>query len=64
MKIRLSTGNSRTDKRWNLVEMELDEFRERISAYKPFYIGNIPPTLKWTGLLLLVVISSANRNGN
>lgn len=32
MKIRLSTGNSRTDKRWNLAEMELDEFRDRISA--------------------------------
>ena len=32
MKIRLSTGNSRTDKHWNLVEMELEEFRDRISA--------------------------------
>ncbi len=32
MKIRLSTGNSRIDKRWNLVEMELDEFREMIST--------------------------------
>lgn len=32
MKIRLSTGNSRTDKRWNLAEMELNEFRDRISA--------------------------------
>lgn len=31
MKIRLSTGNSRMDKKWNLVEMELDEFRQRIS---------------------------------
>lgn len=29
--IRLSTGNSRMDKKWNLVEMELSEFRERIS---------------------------------
>ena len=32
MKIRLCTGNSRIDKRWNLAEMELDEFRDRISA--------------------------------
>ena len=32
MKLRISTGNSRTDKRWNLTEMELDEFRDRISA--------------------------------
>ena len=31
MKIRLSTGNSRMDKKWNLVEMELDEFRQRIA---------------------------------
>ena len=31
MKMRLSTGNSRMDKKWNLVEMTLDEFRERIS---------------------------------
>ena len=29
--IRLSIGNSRMEKHWNLVEMELSEFRERIS---------------------------------
>lgn len=34
MKIRVSVGNSRMDRRWNLVEMELDEFRDRISATK------------------------------
>lgn len=32
MVIRLSTGNSRMEKKWNLVEMELSEFRERIST--------------------------------
>lgn len=32
MKIKISTGNSRMDKRWNLREMELDEFRDRIAA--------------------------------
>lgn len=32
MMIRLSTGNSRMEKKWNLVEMELSEFRERIST--------------------------------
>lgn len=32
MKIKLCTGNSRMDKRWNLTEMELDEFRNRIST--------------------------------
>lgn len=32
MKIRLCTGNSRMEKRWNLTEMELDEFRDRIST--------------------------------
>lgn len=32
MKIRLCTGNSRMDKHWNLTEMELDEFRNRIST--------------------------------
>lgn len=31
MKMRVSTGNSRMDKKWNLVEMEVSEFRERIS---------------------------------
>lgn len=31
MILRISTGNSRMDKKWNLVEMELDEFRDRIS---------------------------------
>lgn len=30
MKMKVSVGNSRMDKRWNLVEMELDEFRNRI----------------------------------
>lgn len=29
--IRLSIGNSRMEKHWNLVEMELSEFRDRIS---------------------------------
>ena len=32
MKIKVSVGNSRMDKRWNQVEMELDEFRDRIAA--------------------------------
>lgn len=32
MMIRLSTGNSRMEKKWNLVEMELSEFRGRIST--------------------------------
>lgn len=32
MVIRLSTGNSRMEKKWNLVEMELSEFRGRIST--------------------------------
>ncbi len=31
MKIQIATGNSRMEKRWNNVEMELEEFRERIS---------------------------------
>ena len=31
MKLYISTGNSRMEKRWNNVEMELDEFIERIS---------------------------------
>ncbi len=31
MKLKISTGNSRMDKKWNLVEMELSEFRDRIS---------------------------------
>ena len=31
MKIAVSTGNSRMDKKWNLTEMELEDFRERIS---------------------------------
>jgi len=34
MKIRLCTGNSRMDKKWNLVEMELEEFRDRIATTK------------------------------
>ena len=34
MKMKVSVGNSRMDKRWNLVEMELDEFRDRISTTK------------------------------
>lgn len=32
MKIKISSGNSRMDKRWNKQEMELDEFRDRISV--------------------------------
>ena len=32
MKIRLCTGNSRLDKRWNPAEMDLDEFKGRISV--------------------------------
>lgn len=32
MMIRLSTGNSRMEKKWNLAEMELSDFRERIST--------------------------------
>lgn len=32
MKIKISTGNSRMDKRWNLQELELDEFRDRIAV--------------------------------
>lgn len=32
MMIRLSTGNSRMEKKWNLTEMELSDFRERIST--------------------------------
>ena len=31
MTLKISTGNSRMDKKWNLVEMELSEFRDRIS---------------------------------
>ena len=31
MRIQIATGNSRMEKRWNNVEMELDEFIERIS---------------------------------
>ena len=31
MKLYISTGNSRMEKRWNGAEMELEEFRERIS---------------------------------
>lgn len=31
MKIRLCTGNSRMEKRWNQIEVELNEFRNRIS---------------------------------
>lgn len=30
MKIKVSIGNSRMDKKWMLSEMELDEFRDRI----------------------------------
>ena len=32
MKINISVGNSRMDKRWNRVSMTLDEFRERIAS--------------------------------
>lgn len=31
MRIQIATGNSRMEKRWNNTEMELEEFRERIS---------------------------------
>ena len=31
MKIAVSTGNSRMEKKWNLKEMEISEFRDRIS---------------------------------
>ncbi|WP_026478187.1 virulence-associated E family protein [Alkaliphilus transvaalensis] len=34
MRIRLCTGNSRMDKKWNLTEMDLDEFRDRIATTK------------------------------
>ena len=34
MKLKLSIGNSRMDKKWNAVEMELSEFRDRISQTK------------------------------
>jgi putative DNA primase/helicase len=32
VKIKISSGNSRMDKRWNQQEMKLDEFRDRISV--------------------------------
>ena len=32
MMIRLCTGNSRMEKKWNLAEMELSDFRGRIST--------------------------------
>ena len=31
MKLRISTGNSRMEKKWNLTELDLSQFRERIS---------------------------------
>lgn len=34
MKIKVSIGNSRMDKKWRLSEMELDEFRDRIFQTK------------------------------
>lgn len=34
MKLYVSTGNSRMDKKWNGTEMELDDFKSRISATK------------------------------
>ena len=34
MKIKVSIGNSRMDKKWMLSEMELDEFRDRIFQTK------------------------------
>ena len=34
MKIKVSIGNSRMDKKWRLTEMELDEFRDRIFQTK------------------------------
>ena len=30
MKLKVSIGNSRMDKKWRATEMELDEFRDRI----------------------------------
>ena len=38
--IRLSIGNSRMEKHWNLVEMELSEFRDRISHTRWSSTGN------------------------
>lgn len=32
MKLFISTGNSRMEKKWNGMEMELEDFRERISG--------------------------------
>lgn len=34
MKLYVSTGNSRMDKKWNGTEMEIDDFKSRISATK------------------------------
>lgn len=34
MKIKLSVGNSRMDKKWRLMEMELEDFRDRIFQTK------------------------------
>ncbi len=34
MKLYVSTGNSRMDKKWNGTDMELDDFKSRISATK------------------------------
>lgn len=35
MKLYISTGNSRMEKKWNGQEMEIDEFLERLS-YCPY----------------------------
>ena len=31
MKLRISTGNSRMEKKWNLTELDLPQFRDRVS---------------------------------
>ena len=31
MKLRISTGNSRMEKKWNLTELDLTQFRDRVS---------------------------------
>ena len=36
--MRISIGNSRMDKKWNLVDMELSEFRDRISTTHRMWI--------------------------
>ena len=55
--MRISTGNSRMDKKWNLVDMELSEFRDRISTthrtaetveqYRKLQSRPLPPDLDY-----------------